>query len=370
MIYGLIAAIAGLLSLPVVVSLALQWLTGTQEFSIAAVAAIFFALITPVIIISIRHQTRLSRIRLIELLDEQFKLKQKANVSFEFARGKYFVDVAAGNRKPSELSETDLPRHPFQIASDWMLLLCAVPFMIFACFGFFVLFAPVDQLLSKVPGVASGSLAGWLRPSALTIGGLPAGGARDHVNALVISAVAFTGAYFYCLRLFLRAIAVFDLSAVVFLRAFNHLTITTVLALVLWRVTPDADSLWRLSSAVPAQPEVTQAQPVGKVAAASGGLSAVASAHAGAPPGSESIFEGMAADRLRARFRAGCGPAMRAAEGARRHETSAPDMRAACPGHSPHHPGWHRRLHLVPARGSQYFRRAESCGDESDHAVY
>jgi hypothetical protein len=80
----------------------------------------------------------------------------------------------------------------------------------------------------------------------LAIGGLgreyldPAGKLFEawHVNVLTVALMAFAGAYFYTLRLMLRAVAVFDLSALTFLRAFAHVVLAMLLAIVIFRVVP------------------------------------------------------------------------------------------------------------------------------------
>src|SRR5690349_3783052 len=70
-------------------------------------AATFLGVLTPMAIIALRHQVRIARIRLIGLFAKTFALNDKDNVSFEFVRGKYFVDLA-------DSEETDaLPRFPF-----------------------------------------------------------------------------------------------------------------------------------------------------------------------------------------------------------------------------------------------------------------
>ncbi|WP_146035684.1 hypothetical protein [Methylopila sp. Yamaguchi] len=222
-------------------------------------ASLFLAVITPMTVIAVRHQVRLSRIKLIDVFAKTFGLSTKPPlplhggaapdlndpktvVSFEFVKGKYYVDLDLKSEDPRL---EDLPRFPMMLHADWMLLLCALPFMGLSAFGVFVLFAPAADILNS-----GGSVSAWLWPSMLALGGLPsaavadaAAAAAQHVNVLTVAAVAFAGAYFYCLRLLLRAVASFDLSPVTFLRAFAHMVMATTLAVVIYRVFPSAEGV-------------------------------------------------------------------------------------------------------------------------------
>jgi hypothetical protein len=175
---------------------------------------------------------RLARVRLIELFDANFNMSS-ANCSFEFVKGKYFVDVAdTSGKELKDLKLADLPRYPFALGTDWMLLLCATPLIAFAALNLFILFAPSDALIQIPSGHGNTKWSLFLKPSILLLGGELKPTSQDHINAPTIAALAFAGAYFYCLRLFIRAIAVFDLSAATFMRAFAHMVLATTLALL------------------------------------------------------------------------------------------------------------------------------------------
>ncbi|WP_155931476.1 hypothetical protein [Methylopila sp. 73B] len=224
-------------------------------------ASLFLAVIMPMTVIAIRHQIRLSRIKLIDVFAKTFGFSTKPvipltggastppnpddprhNVSFEFVKGKYYVDLDL--KSDEDLTQKDIPRFPMMLHADWMLLLCAVPFMGFSAFGVFMLFAPAAAILAS-----DGAINSWLWPSVLAIGGSPSdaimspASALQHVNVLTVAALAFGGAYFYCLRLLLRAVAAFDLSPLTFLRAFAHMVLTTLLAVVIYRVFPSAEGV-------------------------------------------------------------------------------------------------------------------------------
>jgi hypothetical protein len=270
-ILGVFLSIAGVAALSLLIQVAL----GRREQLLFPIwAAIFLAVVTPMTIIAIRHQIRLTRIKLIELFAKSFEFdpeppqarpdpppeKAKAgsrparaetetdgtghNVSFEFVKGKYFADLDVLDRP---VRASDVPHFPMMLHADWMLLLCAIPYMVISGFGAFLLMAPLVEVLRIAPDAAVGS---WLWPSMLALGGadaatieVPAFYKMLHVNALTVALLAFSGAYFYSLRLLLRAVAVFDLSPVTFLRCFAHIVLAMLLAVVLYRVMPTADSL-------------------------------------------------------------------------------------------------------------------------------
>ena len=153
-------------------------------------------------------------------------------MSFEFVKGKYYADLD-GAVDEKDWVIANVPRFPMMLHADWMLLFCALPYMVFTAFGVFLLFAPVEAFL---PG---GVIHAWLRPGLLAMGGLDTGHIDDisqmHINVLTVASMAVAGAYFFTLRLFLRAVAVFDLSPLTFLRAFAHIVLSVTLAVAIYR---------------------------------------------------------------------------------------------------------------------------------------
>jgi hypothetical protein len=213
-------------------------------------AAAFLAVLTPFSIIAIRHQVRRNRIRLIDIFSTTFGLedgnggKMKESVSFEFVKGKYYADLDdALDEKQWVIS--NVPRFPMMLHADWMLLFCALPYMVFTAFGLFLLFAPVEAFLQD------GIVYTWLRPGLLAMGGLDVGsvdyGFQHHVNVLTVASMAVAGAYFFTLRLFLRAVAMFDLSPLTFLRAFAHIVLSVTLSVAIYRA---VSGVWPLETAV------------------------------------------------------------------------------------------------------------------------
>ena len=251
-----------------------------KQMDFAIWASVFMAFVTPAAVVMIRHEVRLSRIKLIELFAETFNFVQatprtasvaraepvpqvvqdqpsppssqspqrdstsKQNVSFEFVKGKYFADLDMPRHH--QHTAANVPRFPMMIRSDWLMLVCAIPFMVIAWFGSFILFAPLIEVfrIGKDFGVGS-----WLWPSMLALGGADINTIRDpaqfeaqHVNVLTVAMLAFAGGYFFSLRLLLRAVAVFDLSPITFLRCFVHILLAMLLAVVIYRVFPTAES--------------------------------------------------------------------------------------------------------------------------------
>jgi hypothetical protein len=280
-----ILGVAGVLLFAVFVtsgiSLSHNWFGGAPQNRFPIIAAFFLAIVTPMTIIAIRHQIRLNRIKLIELFARNFHFESpagepvpapavqaigaavaqpdaasraaaaqasaatSANVSFEFVKGKYFADLDLDEDR--EPTIRDVPRFPMMLHADWMLLLCALPYMVLCWFGAFLLFSPLIEVMRLGAGNGVGS---WLWPSMLAIGGLSLTDLTDnrlfnawHVNVLTVALLAFAGGYFYTLRLLLRAVAVFDLSPITFLRAFAHVLLAMLLAVVIYRVVPSADAV-------------------------------------------------------------------------------------------------------------------------------
>lgn len=221
---------------------------GRQSLALAVSAAVFLSFLTPFIIIAIRHQVRRERLKHIDLFAETFQSGPvvaerdvaattapglERTASFEFVRAKYLADLEQGgdfrNRKLDQV-----PYFPMMLHSDWMLFFCAIPYMLLSGLGMFILFSPAAAYSAP-----SGILVDWFPGSLLAVGGTtdlsPEDKAALHVNVLTVAGIAFAGAYFYTLRLFLRAVTVFDLSPVTFLRAFGHMVLSVTLAVILYR---------------------------------------------------------------------------------------------------------------------------------------
>ena len=270
---GIVGALAFVVALAAIAVASYHWLGGQPQLIFPVAASFFLAVMTPMTIIAIRHQIRLNRIKLIDLFARNFKFEPavnsdgRHNVSFEFVKDKYFADLDLTEGMTPTIN--DVPRFPMLLHADWMLLLCALPYMVLCWFGAFLLFAPHVEVF----GIGKPNLVGqWLWPSVLFIGGLGneyfdrQGKLFEawNLNVMVVALMAFAGAYFYTLRLMLRAVAVFDLSALTFLRAFTHVVLAMLLAVVIYRVVPSGEAVadgWRAMLTTSQTPPVATASP-------------------------------------------------------------------------------------------------------------
>jgi hypothetical protein len=266
-------------------------------------AAFLLAFLTPLIIIIVRHEVRLRRIRLIDEFSRNFGaglkkvdagggqrtiekiVPQSANVvmidakaeesgaferpaaditqansarsvdetpSFEFVKSKYAVDLDTCPKnvdrfKLRALDMTDAAVDEYlsrlrwyQLRSNWRILWASTPYIVFCFFGFVIALSPLS-----VDG--SLSLKSLIAPTFLTSGGLsaamdgklPADIVRSFNQVVTIAAIAFIGAYIFTLRMFIRAVTVFDLSAITMLRATLHVVLAVTGAVLLYRAMPD-----------------------------------------------------------------------------------------------------------------------------------
>ena len=217
--------------------------------------AFTLAVLTPVIVIMVRHEIRLRRIRLIDefsknfgangevLSDRSGGTQLRHTPSFEFVKSKYSVDLDRypDDIDPKKLRDLDLNDPAvdqflsklrwYSLRSNRRLLWASVPYFLFCFAGFFLALSPIT----------SGSEGPGLQPSIFTSGGiaLNADTAAYFEQVETIVAISFVAAYIYTLRLFTRAVAAFDLNSVTLLRATAHIIMSVATVVVLWRALPD-----------------------------------------------------------------------------------------------------------------------------------
>ncbi len=214
-------------------------------------AAIFAALVAPIVLIAIRHEIRVRRIRLIESLERPFRdspLKtseggKALRPSIEFVKAKYAVDLDpplhvpnAADFRDLNLQNPDVERflrglHWWQVRSNWTLLLAALPYVVICAVGFHLVL---------------GLGAAILFPSGCAPSGLrcpEVGGSRGITPFILVLATAFLGAYAFSLRILIRAVVVFDLSAITMFRAAMHLALNVPVACLLYAALHDAIDL-------------------------------------------------------------------------------------------------------------------------------
>lgn len=202
------------------------------QIDIALGLGFFFSVLIPMIIVVVRHQMRITRTQAADVLRKDLYPFPGIDFHFEFMKRKYSCPSSPDLASKSGDEGSQRLRLDYY---EWLLLAASIPFVISTAAGIFILLLPARQL----PELAGGSVGANI----LSVGGLSDAGPADYENAVTIASLAFAGAFLYCLRLFLRSLLAFDLSAVTFLRAFAHMLFATVLAVVIWRAAPDFRSV-------------------------------------------------------------------------------------------------------------------------------
>jgi hypothetical protein len=216
------------------------------------VGATIAALIGPIVLIAVRHEIRIRRIRLIDALERPFRGEQKRGdpkfsafgPSIEYVKAKYAVDLDPPLNPPdlNAFREMDLQKPEverflrnlrwWQIRSNWTLLLAALPFVAIAAAGFHLVFVLGVAVLfpGECPQLDRG--CGAVVPAA-----------PDATRVLLVLTAAFLGAYAFALRILIRAVVVFDLSAITMFRAAMHIALNVPVACLLYAALSDAADL-------------------------------------------------------------------------------------------------------------------------------
>jgi hypothetical protein len=210
--------------------------------------AMTIAILTPVLLILGRTQVRTRRLR--DLHDfimsypatEQLagRNPQTRNPSLEFVVSKYMSDIIWpldwDNGEPSIVKRIESAmRSGRKVLRDGNLamLISASGFIILSYFGF----ANFHQVLLHGLGLADGMAVGT-DPSVIpTQPCCPPGGAFDELR--IVGTLAFAGAFVAAIRIFIRSLAIFDLSAYTFLRQTIEIIASVVIVMLLFRAFPD-----------------------------------------------------------------------------------------------------------------------------------
>lgn len=242
---------------------------------IPMIMASLAAVLTPILIIAIRHNIRLTRIRIIYAFNETFQwerpaaaaaqvenadneaarsdLHKNTDPSFEYVKSKYVIDInyfGDSNRKSKRrpirdfnLDDHDLEEYIFnlkwyELSSNWELFFVAVPYMLICFYGFLLAFYPI-----AAPATSTHiQLNQLIAPLLLMVGGGSNLASNDidlmTQQTVTLMAITFLASYFFSIRLFLRAVNVFDLTSVTILRATTHILISAIGIVVLFRTMP------------------------------------------------------------------------------------------------------------------------------------
>jgi hypothetical protein len=207
------------------------------------------AILTPLLIIYCRNEARNRRLRKIQDLirsypstdDSKYPKSQKkpanhdaadTNPSLEFVKSKYLADIRIARKDAEDFAKTDTngkikiilrTARAFGNAGDFQLLLSSLGFMIVSYFGFVNIFTVVSTGLQTVGATAS-----------------TACDARTSLAQVqIIGTLAFIGAFIAAARVFLRGLAVFDISAYTFLRQTVEVLASVALTILAYKAFPD-----------------------------------------------------------------------------------------------------------------------------------
>lgn len=173
--------------------------------------------------------------------------------SFEFVKSKYSSDLDIPDSasdddnlyraiRDLDLSNSKVRKYLnhirwYNLRSNQRILAAGIPYAILCFCGFLICLLPLPGLQSAF------AVDRIVQPALFTAGGVwfsdPAHSTQYFMNTMTIAALAFLGAYVFTLRIFIRAVATFDLSPVTMLRATAHVILSVSGAVLIWRALPD-----------------------------------------------------------------------------------------------------------------------------------
>lgn len=231
-----------------------QWLSILHEHGLpAALAAaedsidirwpiLLLAILTPLLIIYCRNESRVRRLKMIQDFIEAYPSTEAPDYrsdyegaqdpSLEFVKSKYMADVRL-SRAMSEEFQSAGPTEQIQIIiratrglgnpGDFQLFASSLGFIVISYFGFSTLFDVLeDGLVTK-----TASTPGACPPEIMTL------------QFQVIGSLAFAGAFVAAVRMFMRGLAAFDLSAYTFLKQTIEMLASILLIIVAFKAFPD-----------------------------------------------------------------------------------------------------------------------------------
>ncbi len=202
------------------------------------------ALLTPILIIYCRNEARNRRLRNLQDFiksypstdDGKFGSGQGGaadnNPSLEFVKSKYLADIRVARKDVEEFAKADSngkikiilrTARSFGNSGDFQLLLSSLGFMILSYFGFVNLFEVFARGLHTVDPTIKGAcdpIVGF-------------------AQIQVIGSIAFAGAFIAATRVFMRGLAVFDISAYTFLRQTVEVLASVALTILAYKAFPD-----------------------------------------------------------------------------------------------------------------------------------
>lgn len=189
---------------------------------------------------------------------EESSKELRHNPSFEFVKSKYISDIAPklldGQKPLDALSEVEQIDRIIDVAArfgtsaDRRILVSSIGLMIVCYYGF-------DAFQETV--VCGFGVGGGGQACPVAVAATPNYGSYDKLR--IIGSLAFIGAYIAAIRIFLRGLAVFDLSTYTFLRQTAETVASVALALAVYKAFPDP--LYRIAETLGADRPTPQEIP-------------------------------------------------------------------------------------------------------------
>ncbi|QRM55708.1 hypothetical protein [Sinorhizobium sp. BG8] len=210
-----------------------------QQFADADKIALAIALLTPLLLLYGRRETRHRRLHRLKHLMVSYPTIYKrsrssdrdTNPSFELVKAKYIADLPlelepedhAFLREPRQVVDRAISvSQTFRALVEPRLLVASIGFVIATYYGF----KNLDIILAS--GISLPEATAIEPKSPVSF---------DQIQ--LIGALAFAGAYVVALRTFIGGLAVFDLSAFMFLRQTTEMIASVLFAIFLFRAFPD-----------------------------------------------------------------------------------------------------------------------------------
>lgn len=204
---------------------------------------LLLAILTPLLIIYCRNESRIRRLKMLQDFMEAYPttddVKNRSDYegaqdpSLEFVKSKYMADVRL-SRASSEDFRRASSTEQIQIIiratrglgnpGDFQLLASSLGFIIISYFGFLILFDVLEDGLVTNDGSSS---SGACPPNIVAL------------QLQVIGSLAFIGAFVAAVRIFMRGLAAFDLSAYTFLKQTIEMLASILLIIVAFLAFPD-----------------------------------------------------------------------------------------------------------------------------------
>ena len=201
------------------------------------ILSLFFSVAIPIAFLAARSQICDERVHTAQVFRQTYGPSLSSSVFFEFIERKYSPGISGPAGGPA--AREGGGKNPRAGMAGWLLAGASLPFILFTAGGIFFLLLPAQEqvrLLGDSLGLSAGS-------ETLTH-------SKYYENSITIASLAFVSAFLYSLRIFFRALASHSPFAITFLRAFAHMLFAVMLAIMLWRVAPDAAPLAEVASKV------------------------------------------------------------------------------------------------------------------------